>query len=151
MSKEKRGQPSPEPDAPDMDIETIAAAEPAAVTPGIPAPLPIPGFVRVMARAVAGKWGVPAWLTYLAAATGSSFGTATHGTHNWCGVVARGTESRDENGYAWYGRAPFAFDKFGEICRHANLDYSNPAAVIAALIDRCPAIADIDHSTYKEA
>ena len=156
MSKQKRGRPeaqSPEP--PEIDQATTGISETpeaAKASPQAVAIPPVPAFVRAMARVVESKWRVPQWLTILAAWTGSKFGAEMPGTNNAVGMIAAGTMQRNAEGYAWFGKLPFAYDQFGYLCaRKLALDYSDPAACIAALKPRCPNIDAIKHDTFKEA
>lgn len=130
--------------------DVLAAEMKTGVTKTPEAP-PVPSVVKGLAMLVTRKWGVPAWLIYHASYTGSRFGTRTKANNAHLGVVAKGTEPKGPEGYAWYGNAKIAYDKFGSICSGLNLDYSNPKVCIAALKERCPEIDTIPHTQFMEA
>lgn len=128
----------PEAVEPVESVETTAQEAPQST---IPKPPPL---VQGMAQAVNRKWGVPLWLTYLAAWTGSKFGTVKHPTGNLCGIKAEGTEQKNEEGMAWFGMPVHGFDRFGWVCSGLALNYSDPVECVRKLKARCPAIDSTD-------
>ena len=154
MSKQKtRGRPpkpAPEIDAPEVDTNGDAPETPEAPKPAAKIPPPTREVVA-LAHIPRKRYGVPLWLVYLAAWTGSQYGARARGRNNILGIMARGTEPKTEHGAAWFALAPFAFDRFGAICAGLKLDYSDPEACIAKLKDRCPNIDDVPYTIFKEA
>ena len=139
MSK-KRGRP------PKEELEnTVRVEEKKLVIPDAPR------YVVALSHIPQKRWGVPLWLVHLAAYTGSEYGKKMPGTNNAFGIKAKGTEAKNAEGWAWFGRIQFAYDRFGWICKNLDLDYSKPDKCVAALKSRCPNIDTVPYTHFTEA
>lgn len=159
MSK-KRGRPSKAkeisevriapaaPELPDDKATPQAVPAPAPKAADIPAP---PRHISAMSHIPRKRWGVPMWLILLAAYTGSEYGAKMPARNNALGIMARGTEKKNEDGEAWFPNLNYAFDRFGWICRNLKLDYSKPEKCVEALKDRCPNIDSVSYKIFMEA
>ena len=113
----------------------------------IPAP---PAPVRAAAIALFKQSGVPEWLTYLIAWTGSRYGEKTPAPHNWTGCKAAGSEPKRADGYAWYGKPIHSFGRVGWVfAREITADATDAEALIKALKPRFPKIDSTPYTLFQ--
>jgi len=101
-----------------------------------------PNWLIALARVVNRRYGVPVWVTYLAAWTGSRYGKEQKGVNNATGYKASGTEKKNSDGYALFGNRRAEFGRLG-------INYNTLG--FEGLAKKYPHIKDCDPKHFMEA